>query len=212
MVAGLRRPTVTAWALDQVARSQPGLIEAVIGAGDRLRREMEKAMSGDRSGFQEAQADERAAIQTATDVAAGLLADGGGKDNDSARQRIIETLRAATVDLEVADLLRKGVLGHDVSAPGFGFVGISPVEASPARKPGQAASAGEDSRGRQAQQAKVAELERELGDAIARLERANMEAERAAAHAAELKQKATEAQRDVKQAQKRLEQQRKQLR
>ena len=206
-VSGLRRPPLTAWALNQLARLHPETIEGVIGAGDRLREAMEQAIRGDRSGFQQAQADERTAIQTAVGVAAGLLAEGGGKDTEAARQRLTETLRAATVEPEVADQVRRGVLEADLSAPGFGLEGLSTATTvdSFVALPSEEDEATVRKRERDA---RIAELERELAAATSRLNTTNAEVEEAAARAAELHQQAAEAQREVKLAQKRLDQER----
>ena len=194
-VSALRRPPITAWAINRLARLHPELIEAVISAGDVLRGATEQAIRGDRSGFQQAQADERGAIQAAVEGAAALLAQGGGNDSEAARQRMTETLRAATVDPEVADQLRRGVLQSDVSAPGFGLDGLTAAVtgASPVDLPSAQAEAQAAARKRE-HEARIAELERELAAATSRLN---------AAQAA-----VAEAQLEVNLAQKRLDEER----
>ena len=204
-VSGLRRPPLTAWAINQLARLHPEMIEGVIGAGDRLRGAMEQAIRGDRSGFQQAQADERTAIQTAVAVAAGLLAGGGGKDTEAARQRMTETLRAATVDPEVADKVRRGVLEADGSAPGFGLADLSTATTGDGSVEVPSVE-DEATRRKREREARIAELERELAAATSRLNTAQVLAEQTAARAAELYQQAAEAQREMKLAQKRLDQ------
>lgn len=206
-VSALRRPPLTAWAINQLARLRPELIEGVINAGNRLRDATEQAMKGDRSGFQQAQADERIAMQTAVAGAAGLLADGGGKDSEAARQRMTETLRAATVDPEVADQLRRGALEADVSAPGFGLEGFS--MATTADSSIDLLSVEDEGATRKRErEARILEMERDLDAATARLVKAQALAEEAAARAAELRTQAAEVQRDVKLAEKRLREER----
>ena len=172
-----------------------------------MRGAMEQAIRGDRSGFQQAQADERSAIHTAVAVAAGLLAGGGGKDSEAARQRMTETLRAATVAPEIADKVRRGVLEADVSAPGFGLAGLSTATTGDSSL--EVPSVEDEATGRKRErEARVGELERELAAATSRLNAAQAIAEEAAARAAKLYQQAVDAQREVKLAQKRLDQDR----
>lgn len=121
VVAKRRRPPATAWALDQVARHQPALIDDVLAAGARLRRAMERTAGGDASGLRDAQAAERAAIDAAIDAAAGHLRDGGHPASPVQRSRMAATLRAAVLDDGVAAELRAGTLERDHDQPGFGL-------------------------------------------------------------------------------------------
>ena len=139
VVAKLRKPPVTAWAVNQLARAQPALITAVVEAGHSLRSAMEQAMAGDRSALADAQAAERRALQDGADGAADVLAASGHAPSDSARRRMIDTLRAASTDPTVVQLLRAGVLGNDVDSTGLGFnelpgagTGAAPASSAPA--------------------------------------------------------------------------------
>jgi hypothetical protein len=114
-VAALRRPTAAAWALNQVARREPRLIEDALSAGDALRAATDAAVAGDASKLRRATAADRAATDAVADAA---VAAGGRAD---ARQQMAATLRAAVLDDEVADALRRGVLTADHDASGFGF-------------------------------------------------------------------------------------------
>ena len=214
-VAKLRRPTATTWALNQLARRQPQLIQRVIDAGDGLRQAMEKVIAGDRSEFQKAQAAERAVIQEATVVAAGLLAEIGAKDNEATRRRLSETLRAATVDQEVADQLRAGALEADASSPGLGLDGLAGASRSDPPAGRASSHAGGTTQGeatdgarRRAHDAEIAKFERELAKATMRLARVQSEADKAAALATELEQRAADARREVEALEELLEQKR----
>jgi hypothetical protein len=118
-VAKLRRPTPAAWALDQVARLDPSRLEAALAAGARLRTATSAAVSGDPDAFRRASAEERAATDAAVEAAASHL----GSPGPEVRARIAAILRAAFLDEEVADRLRRGVLDADLdaSSSGFGF-------------------------------------------------------------------------------------------
>lgn len=132
LVAKLRKPPVTAWALNAVARRLPGVLDAVLDAGAGLRAATENALAGDASGLRTAQAWERRAVDAAVTTAAEVLADAGHGATDAARQRMAGTLRAAMVDTEVAAALRAGVLDDDREAPGFGLDAFSTASAGSA--------------------------------------------------------------------------------
>ena len=200
-VAALRRPTATAWALNQLARRQPDLVEAVIDAGEQLRQATEHALGGDRSGFAAAQGAERAAIQRAVEGAAERLDSGGGKATETARHRMTETLRAATVDDSAADLLRRGVLESDLSAPGFGMEGI-PADSLSKRSPAPS-KPDEDAR-RRDREARQARLQADVDQAAARLGEAKAAAEEAETRAGQLRRQADRAQKELDRARIRL--------
>lgn len=134
LVAKLRRPPSTAWALNKVARERPDLIDAVVAAGAALRAATEEALAGDASSLRPAHAEERRAVDTATAVAAGYLAATGQGAGDGPRQRMAGTLRAAMVDPGVAVALGDGVLDDDRDAPGFGLDALSPSAAGTAAR------------------------------------------------------------------------------
>jgi hypothetical protein len=119
-VAKLRRPSRTAWALDQLARHEPALVAEVLRTGKRLRDAM--ASSGGRAVLDAAQAEERRAVSDAVAHAVGLLAEGGANTGDAAAVKMAETLRAAILDPEVEGRLVSGTLDADVRAPGFGVL------------------------------------------------------------------------------------------
>jgi hypothetical protein len=208
-VKKMRRPSLTAWALNQVARQHPELIENVLEAGGQLREAMQQALSGDASGVRDAQAAERQAIDEA--VAAGLevLAGAGHPPSDTAKQRMAGTLHAAVVDDTVASRLRAGTLDEDRDAPGFGLGlegGSLPRSSPPSRPsrpapPPSAKGGGEDpaARRRAAQAAARAEAE-ERRQARVRKAELESEAERLARRAARLRTEADEAERQAKEA------------
>lgn len=148
LVAKLRRPPATAWALNKVAREQPGVIDAVLDAGTGLRAATDDALGGHASGLRTAQAWERRAVDAATSAAVGHLAHAGQGAGDGVKQRMAATLRAAMVDSTVAAALRNGILDDDREAPGLGLDAFSPAAAGSAtrrrsgatRRPGRAAA------------------------------------------------------------------------
>jgi hypothetical protein len=156
-VAKLRRPPPTTWALNQVARHTPALIEGLLGAGAVLRSAMEKALRGDASELRQARASERSAVDAIVDDAGRRLDDAGHTPTDVMNQRMAATLRAAIVDDSVADLLQRGMLDRDRDAPGFGMDSLAAplrlvptatvAEGAAAEDELQQASAGDDQAG-----------------------------------------------------------------
>ena len=120
-MAKLRRPPVTAWALNRVARSAPSLIDDLATAGAELREAMDEAVAGDASRLRDAQAAERASLDAVVEAGCRQLDESGRPASDANRQRMTATLRAAVVDDTVAAQLRTGGLGGDRDAPGFGL-------------------------------------------------------------------------------------------
>jgi hypothetical protein len=117
VVAALRRPPATAWALNQVARHDPDLVTTALEAGSRLRAATDAAMGGDASGLRDASAEERAASGALVAAAAGHL----GASAAQAEGRLAATVHAAVLDEEVADQLRRGVLAADHDRSGLGL-------------------------------------------------------------------------------------------
>lgn len=120
-VGKLRKPPATAWALNQLARSSPQLVEDVVAAAGALKAAMDQAISGDRSALADAQSAERRAVNSGVEAAAAILSGAGHAVPDSARRKMAESLRAAPLDPAALELLRAGVLSDDVSSTGLGF-------------------------------------------------------------------------------------------
>jgi hypothetical protein len=116
-VSKLRRPSVGAHALNQVAHEHPELIEAALDAGVALRGASEAAATGDASGLREATAAERAAAQAVAKAVKPHL----GSRGDALVPPLLATLRAGALDEDVAEQLRTGTLSTEHEQAGFGF-------------------------------------------------------------------------------------------
>jgi hypothetical protein len=180
-VAKARKPTVAAWALNQLARTQRRDVDLLLDAGHRLRQAQEGVVGGaDRGTFEQAQKTERDAVRRLTQQASELL---GGASSQALAQ-ITSTLRTAAVSEEGRELLARGRFTTPLEAEGFDVFGAlppRPAEAPPARPdPGSKRKAKEELR---AAKARVRELERKVGAAAraaANLEAEWKESERAA--------------------------------
>jgi len=127
-VAKLRRPPVSAWALNQVARSRPDEIEAVMTAAADLAGALADPAGADLRAIQRAF---RSAIEAVVRTTLDVVSSSGRNPSPGLQQAIQATLQAAAVDDGIALALRSGVLAEDEPAPGFLFVESD--EASPAR-------------------------------------------------------------------------------
>jgi hypothetical protein len=160
---GLRRPTVSAWAVNQLARSAAEEVGWLLDVGTELR---EAWTSGDHIGGVEQRRSELIArlIRTARELAA----DAGQPLRDPAVREVEETLQAATIDPEVAEDVRAGRLSQARSHAGFGFGAGMPAAPKATPPPARRKPAAKD---------KKKDAEKERAAEIARLE----EASRAAA-------------------------------
>jgi hypothetical protein len=212
----LAKPSITAWALNQVARKKPKAIEGLLEMGAELSKAQRALLAGGgQAAFREAAQAQRRAIEDLLHEAAGVLNEDSHPPSKATLDRLEATLRAASGDSEGATLLREGRLTQDLDPAGFGFGAVDslpepipfPARKAPpvAPKPAAEQSSGEDLH--QAQAA-VRDLQRQLDDVRKRAAEAEREAAaaRAAAHSAdrvwaEARQAAERAERETKRAQ-----------
>jgi hypothetical protein len=125
-VAALRRPTATAHALNQVARSRPDVLAEALEARAALRAATQDAGRGEGGELREATTADRAATRALVAAAREVL----GREDAGLAQRITGTLLAAVLDDEVGAALRAGRLTaeQDASALAFATDGdVAPV-------------------------------------------------------------------------------------
>ena len=138
-VKALRKPSVVTWALNQLARRHPEELPALLDAGSRLRRAQTATLEGgDPDELRDATKAEAAAVHVLAARARALLAEAGRGGSSAHEDRLAATLRAAAVDTEAGDRLRRGVLTEELSPAGFGF-GVA-EEPFPADPPGPLAT------------------------------------------------------------------------
>jgi len=132
-IKALRKPSVVAWALNQLARRHPDEVEALMETGAGLRRAQTAALEGgDPEALRAATRAENHDVAALAGQAASILRIDGRGGSGAHAERLAATLRAAAVDPEAGDLLRRGVLTTELSPAGFGFgVGEGAEEAFP---------------------------------------------------------------------------------
>jgi hypothetical protein len=203
-VAALRKPSVAAWAVNQLIRTQGRSVQDLFDAGDALRGAHERVASGqgDAQALRKATQDERAAVEALVQAARGLLTSDGHELSPAVIDRVSETLSAAALDPEARSRVSEGRLERELRHVGLGFLGD--IAAAPAATPKGKAPAPKRKQD-QDRKAKARERERAQArkdaratekDARRELERAT----RAAETAQERRDKAASALEDADQA------------
>jgi hypothetical protein len=124
-VKALRKPTVSAWAVNQLARHRPDDVKALLEAGDRLRAAQESVVSGaEPAELRDAVAARRELVARGVEAAAGFLEASGSPPQ---RERITNTLLAATTDERAAALVAKGRVSTDLDPTGTEWFTFAPL-------------------------------------------------------------------------------------
>lgn len=181
-----RRPTVAAWALNQVARHHPAAIRDLLDSVDRAHAAQDEALAGgDRARLRAALADRRDALRTVTGHAAAVV-EASGRSAD-ATVRDIETALQRTLADEFVEALRAGELTDLDTVPDdddedlgdllSASVGLKERVEEPEPEPPKPSKRVLERRRKL--EARVAEREAELRHAQAGLERAQATVEKA---------------------------------
>jgi hypothetical protein len=216
-VKALRKPTLAAWALNQLVRNRRKDVERLIAAGNKLRAAQEKLVSsGDRSGFQRAAAKERELVAQLASDAAALAAEAGAGSSQGLEEKLGATLHAAALDDETAAELAAGrVLRERKAVAGFGGIEMAPAPARPAPKRARPAKADKDEAARrkreQAEQAEQTKAREELSAARLEERKAGRERDAAAKAAARAAERLGKAEERAAEAARRLDEARQEL-
>jgi hypothetical protein len=118
-VKSLRKPTVSAAAINQLARRERREVDLLLDAGHRLREAQQRLLAGEDPGsLDEARRIEREALGKLRRAARAILAE-SGRESGTTLDRIMATLQAAAVSDEGRELLALGRLTGDLEATGF---------------------------------------------------------------------------------------------
>jgi hypothetical protein len=133
-VKKLRKPSVAAWAVNQLARREKMRLRGLFTAGERLRAAHEHVLAGGpRDDLERARDDERLAIGELAAAARTLLEDAGHPATEALLDRVRETLHAAVVDEDLGRRVRAGRLEKEERATGFGFASLPATTTKPRR-------------------------------------------------------------------------------
>ena len=120
-IKALRKPTLPAWAINQVARLHRDELRHLVELSDELRRargEQVRSMSKERN----------AAVASLVERARAVLTEAGHSASAANIERITNTLQAASVDPESLDDLLTGRLSTDMEPSGFASIPLELVE------------------------------------------------------------------------------------
>jgi DNA repair exonuclease SbcCD ATPase subunit len=181
-VKGLKKPSATAWLVNQLARTQSADAQRVIDSGEAVRAAQDRAIAGKgKAGELGAATEEHGtAMRALLAKAPGLLDRQGRSPSATTLDRAADTLRAIPLDDEARAGFASGRLTRERQASGLGFSAGTSVPPAAARKRSGAARTQEKERKARAQAAlKDAKAKyREQGQKVAELERALASAER----------------------------------
>jgi len=195
-VAALRKPSVAAWAVNQLARTQARAFKELFAAGDALVSAQERLIAGDGDSrsLREANGRERAAVDALILLARGLLSAEGNELSTAVLDRVSDTLNAAALDANARAAVQDGRLERELQHAGLGAVGLELGASAPARP------------GRTPKRAPAAPASARKGPDPRQAERARVEARRAARVAeADARRRAEVASRAVRAAEQRRE-------
>jgi len=209
----LKKPSVAAWAVNQLARRREVDVRRLLRAGEQLEAAQAEAVrGGDQRAFATARRDERDAIRRLRNGAAELLREGGHPAADTTLERVARTLDAGAATEAGRTALREGRLTEELEPQGFDALAAL-AGSIPERRGGRARSAAtkgptdaERRRARKAREeadaaratadeakAQLEAAERTLREAEREVEKARRDASRAADRAERLEARARDA-------------------
>ena len=213
-VRELVKPSISAWAVNQLYWKHREAFDRLIATGQRFRQAQTSGRAGKVAEMREALDARRKVLSHLSDLATALLRDAGSSPTPETVHRIITTLEAMSAYASFPDAIRPGRLTRDVDPPGFeSFASLipgagmtkmkeEPVRVTSSQKSDRAAStrrkaesASDASQSEQTRQAKITTAKVSLQEAKSLLIKA-----RARAQSLEAAQKNAKA--DVKEAEK----------
>jgi hypothetical protein len=123
-VKALKKPSVAAWALNQVRRDRPEDVRNLLDVTEELQRVHRKLSSaGARERLEEAAGMQRDLIRSLVRCASELLEAAGHGASDATLGKVADTLRAAAVDEELREQLARGRVVKEQRAASLGPFG-----------------------------------------------------------------------------------------
>ena len=191
----LAKPSVPAWAVNQLARRERKRLGELLKSGEALQKQVLGGKAGP-AALREAQQHERQLVRDLVQRAEGLLKDAGRPATAAALERISETLAAGAQTAEGREALRSGRLTEALEPAGFeALTGLTPrQQASPRDELAAARRAKEDRRKERRRleqevrklETRAAAAEREADEASKTAAKARAAADKAARRLAEL--------------------------
>ncbi|MFC4121291.1 hypothetical protein [Nonomuraea zeae] len=199
-IAKLRKPTVSAWAVNRAVREHPDEVAELLGLGERLRAAWQEQDSGALAELTQLRGDVTGRLGRLVRQSAGLSAAAGAE--------VDQTLDAAVVDAEAAEQVRRGALAKPLSYSGFAPAPAPVARSRPAAKktPEDEAAKAREREAAEARKAKErAEAEAAHREWSEALDAATKEHDERAEKVARLEQKLAKARKKLDDSQQRLE-------
>lgn len=197
-VKALVKPSITAWAVNQLYWKHQEEFDRLIETGQRFRQAQTSRSAGKMTDMRVSLDERREVLSDLSKLADALLRDAGHNPSPDTIRRITTTLEAMSAYASLPDGLEAGRLTHDVDPPGFdslaSFVpGAAiperkkepariiplPKPSAPASSPKKAAPAGNVRRIEESRHAKVSAAKASLQDAKRELVKARIQTQNA---------------------------------
>jgi len=200
-VKALKKPSRTAWAVNQFAAHGKKLRTELLKAGGQLREASEGLVSGeaDREAMLKARDRERAAVGSALEAIAALAAESGPELNAAAAERVRQTLHAVALDEDVREQFEAARLTTDQEASGLGGGGLANAAGAGSANT-KTAAATDTKKGRDREAERKRRRRDELKAAEAEVTKRDRDLKDADLELAEAKKAAKRAQGDLKRA------------
>jgi hypothetical protein len=118
-VKALAKPSITAWAVNQLYWQHREAFDRLIATGQRFRKAQTSGRTPKVADMREALDARRAALSRLSDLATALLRDAGSSPTPETIHRISTTLEGLSACASFPDDQRPGRLSRDVDPPGF---------------------------------------------------------------------------------------------
>jgi hypothetical protein len=126
-VKGLKKPSISAWAVNQLARKERMQVRSLVTSADRLRKAQAGLLRGGDADEVRASVERQREVVTAlVKRAKELLRESGHPTTEATLERVRETLTAVAGDEEGARLVEQGRLEKDLDPAGFGPMTTAP--------------------------------------------------------------------------------------
>ena len=193
-VAKLRKPSVAAWAVNQLVRTQGAVVGELFEAGDQLQRAHADLLGdrGNADSLRDAADRERAAVQQLTSTARGLLTSEGHELSATMLERVGETLHAAALEPDARAQIADGCLERELRYVGLGASAPPRARSAARSKPDKRAERKREERVKVARKA-AADAGRAADRALRALRSAEDRRSRAAAALADAEAELSEA-------------------
>jgi len=164
-ITKLPKPSIAAWAVNQLVRTQRRAISDLFDAGDALQKAQEDLLTGrsDGAALRQAAEQERRAVEALMERARGLLSSEGHELSQATLDRVADTLHAAAIDEAVRSVVKEGCLQKELRHAGLGGAGAALGSAATGARKGAGSPARTEER--PAKSGAGRERERQRGDA-----------------------------------------------